>query len=71
MTERGVAWLGAVLGEILVRGAGMAEESGVGSCLRRNDGSGCGRVGALGRGLVRRIVAFHPPPNLPPSRGEG
>ena len=36
---RGGCWLGAVLGEILA-GAGMAEEGGVGSCLRRNDGGG-------------------------------
>ena len=45
----------------------------VGSCLRRNDGGAgmMGRVGDRGvQGRRWRLGAFHPPPNLPPERGE-
>ncbi len=43
---------------------------GVGSCLRRNDGKGGGNDGEGGGGCGV-LVASHPPPSLPPKRGEG
>ena len=52
-----------------------------GSCLRRNDGKGRGsdgmRAGVVAEGVLMDELALcplatsHPPPNLPPGRGEG
>ena len=42
-----------------------------GSCLRRNDGKGAGMTERGRRDWWCQLVAFHPPPNLPPERGEG
>ena len=64
---------------------GIVARTGAGdrldSCLRRNDGGGAGVVeegaGTTGKAIGVReggrrwLVAFHPPPNLPPERGEG
>ena len=48
--------------------------AGAHSCLRRNDGIWCGngerRVRRRG-GAWRPLATSHPPPNLPPKRGEG
>ena len=63
MTEVG-AEMTEVGAEMTERGFGMVER-------RRNNGerSSAGDRGAAR--LVRWLAAFHPPPNLPPERGEG
>ena len=71
MGKRVGGCVGGGLGERGYDGGGW-----VGSCLRRNDGEGQVRrkcvMGDWGVGrLVGRLVAFHPPPNLPPKRGGG